>query len=146
MAISIVNNVWAVDESITSSTGVEKMLATAGTFLDRNIKISIVPQPGKITLTDDSDTQQVLTLSSDTDKYEVKATSTITVTPNISEGWVDSVETKIIKSENTLYLDKTVLNAGLTSDNLFYRISASKGYNEEELSKNINVFQGEVTI
>ena len=41
MAISVVNNTWNVSEEITTASGFSKTLATAGTFLDKNI---IVPE------------------------------------------------------------------------------------------------------
>ena len=146
MAISIINNVWTINEVIDNDSGLDKTLATAGKFLDRNIKISIVPQSGSVTLTNNSDVIQTINLQKTTNQYEIKAKSTVTVTPIVTSGWVNSVDDKVIETENIITLNKTTLESGLTPDGSIYRVSATEGYNEEKLSKDIDVFQGEITI
>ena len=146
MAISIINNVWTINEVIDNDSGLDKTLATAGKFLDRNIKISIVPQSGSVTLTNNSDVIQTINLNKTTNQYEIKAKSTVTVTPIVTSGWVNSVDDKVIETENIITLNKTTLESGLTPDGSIYRVSATEGYNEEKLSKDIDVFQGEITI
>ena len=146
MAISVINNVWAVNEVIDNDSGLDKTLATAGKFLDRNIKISIVPQSGSVTLTNNSNVTQTINLNKTTNQYEIKAKSTVTVTPIVTSGWVNSVDDKVIETENIITLNKTTLEYGLTPDGSIYRVSATEGYNEEKLSKDIDVFQGEITI
>lgn len=146
MAISIINNVWTINEVIDNDSGLDKTLATAGKFLDRNIKISIVPQSGSVTLTNNSDVTQTINLNKTTNQYEVKAKSTVTVTPIVTSGWINSVDDKVIETENIITLNKTALEYGLTPDGSTYRVSATEGYNEEKLSKDIDVFQGEITI
>ena len=146
MAISIINNVWTVNEVIDIDSGLDKTLATAGKFLDRNIKISIVPQSGSVTLTNNSDVTQTINLNKTTNQYEIKAKSTVTITPIVTSGWVNSVDDKVIETENIITLNKTTLESGLTPDGSIYRVSATEGYNEERLSKDIDVFQGEITI
>ena len=146
MAISVINNVWAVNEVIDNDSGLDKTLATAGKFLDRNIKISIVPQSGSVTLTNNSNVTQTINLNKTTNQYEIKAKSIVTVTPIVTSGWVNSVDDKVIETENIITLNKTTLEYGLTPDGSIYRVSATEGYNEEKLSKDIDVFQGEITI
>lgn len=146
MAISVINNVWTVNEVIDNDSGLDKTLATAGKFLDRNIKISIVPQSGSVTLTNNSDVTQTINLNKATNQYEIKAKSTVTVTPIVTSGWVNSVDDKVIETENIITLNKTILESGLTPDGSIYRVSATEGYNEEKLSKDIDVFQGEIII
>lgn len=146
MAISVINNAWTVNEVIDNDSGLDKTLATAGKFLDRNIKISIVPQSGSVILTNNSDVTQTINLNKTTNQYEIKAKSTVTVTPIVTSGWVNSVDDKVIETENIITLNKTTLEYGLTPDSSIYRVSATEGYNEEKLSKDIDVFQGEITI
>ena len=146
MAISVINNVWAVNEVIDNDSGLDKTLATAGKFLDRDIKISIVPQSGSVTLTNNSNVTQTINLNKTTNQYEIKAKSIVTVTPIVTSGWVNSVDDKVIETENIITLNKTTLEYGLTPDGSIYRVSATEGYNEEKLSKDIDVFQGEITI
>ena len=146
MAISVINNVWTVNEVLDNDSGLNKTLATAGKFLDRNIKISIVPQSGSVTLTNNSDVTQTINLNKTTNQYEIKAKSTVTVIPIVTSGWVNSVDDKVIETENIITLNKTTLESGLTPDCSIYRVSATEGYNEEKLSKDIDVFQGEITI
>ena len=146
MAISVINNAWTVNEVIDNDSGLDKTLATAGKFLDRNIKISIVPQSGSVILTNSSDVTQTINLNKTTNQYEIKAKSTVTVTPIVTSGWVNSVDDKVIETENIITLNKTILESGLTPDGSIYRVSATEGYNEEKLSKDIDVFQGEITI
>ena len=146
MAISVINNVWTVNEVLDNDSGLNKTLATAGKFLDRNIKISVVPQSGSVTLTNNSDVTQTINLNKTTNQYEIKAKSTVTVTPIVTSGWVNSVDDKVIETENIITLNKTTLEYGLTPDGSIYRVSATEGYNEEKLSKDIDVFQGEITI
>ena len=85
-------------------------------------------------------------LNKTTNQYEIKAKSTVTVTPIVTSGWVNSVDDKVIETENIITLNKTILESGLTPDGSIYRVSATEGYNEEKLSKDIDVFQGEITI
>ena len=146
MAISVINNAWTVNEVIDNDSGLDKTLATAGKFLDRNIKISIVPQSGSVILTNNSDVTQTINLNKTTNQYEIKAKSTVTVIPIVTSGWVNSVDDKVIETENIITLNKTTLESGLTPDGSIYRVSATEGYNEEKLSKDIDVFQGEITI
>ena len=109
MAISVINNAWTVNEVIDNDSGLDKTLATAGKFLDRNIKISIVPQSGSVTLTNNSDVTQTINLNKTTNQYEIKAKSTVTVTPIVTSGWVNSVDDKVIETENIITLNKTTL-------------------------------------
>ena len=146
MAISVINNAWTVNEVIDNDSGINKTLATAGKFLDRNIKISIVPQSGSVILTNNSDVTQTINLNKTTNQYEIKAKSIVTVTPIVTSGWVNSVDDKVIETENIITLNKTTLESGLIPDGSIYRVSATEGYNEEKLSKDIDVFQGEITI
>ena len=146
MAISVINNAWTVNEVIDNDSGLDKTLATAGKFLDRNIKISIVPQSGSVILTNNSDVTQTINLNKTTNQYEIKAKSIVTVTPIVTSGWVNSIDDKVIETENIITLNKTTLEYGLTPDGSIYRVSATEGYNEEKLSKDIDVFQGEITI
>ena len=146
MAISVINNAWTVNEVIDNDSGINKTLATAGKFLDRNIKISIVPQSGSVILTNNSDVTQTINLNKTTNQYEIKAKSIVTVTPIVTSGWVNSVDDKVIETENIITLNKTTLESGLIPDGSIYRVSATEAYNEEKLSKDIDVFQGEITI
>lgn len=149
MAISVVNNAWNVSEEITSASGVSKTLATAGTFLDRNIKITAIPKVGTIDIAGNvkvTNTEQTIVLNSDTNQYNVNIQTGVTLTPTLTEGWISEATPKNIVVKTTSLLDKTILESGLTADNQLYRVSATKGYNEEKLSKDINVFQGEITI
>ena len=143
MAISVVNNTWNVSEEITTASGFSKTLATAGTFLDRNIKITATPKAGTINVTN---TEQTIVLNSDTNQYNINIQTGVTLTPTLTEGWISEAAPKNIIVKTTSLLDKTTLESGLTADNQLYRVSATKGYNEEKLSKDINVFQGEITI
>ena len=149
MAISVVNNTWNVSEEITTASGFSKTLATAGTFLDRNIKITATPKAGTINVAGNvkvTNTEQTIVLNSDTNQYNVNIQTGVTLTPTLTEGWISEVAPKNIIVKTTSLLDKTTLESGLTADNQLYRVSATKGYNEEKLSKDIDVFQGEITI
>ena len=149
MAISVVNNTWNVSEEITTASGFSKILATAGTFLDRNIKITATPKAGTINVAGNvkvTNTEQTIVLNSDTNQYNINIQTGVTLTPTFTEGWISEAAPKNIVVKTTSLLDKTTLESGLTADNQLYRVSATKGYNEEKLSKDINVFQGEITI
>lgn len=48
MALEIINNAWVVQENVVTVDTIERTLKTAGTFLDRNIDILIIPQEGNV--------------------------------------------------------------------------------------------------
>ena len=68
------------------------------------------------------------------------------MTPKLTEGWINAINLADVTVETTASLDQTTLEAGLTSDNKLYRVSATKGYNGGKLSKDLEVFQGEIII
>lgn len=131
MAISIVNENWSVAEQIVSAQGLSKTLATAGTFVDRNIQITVTPKLGELQLVGATahDAQQTVVLNSDTNKYNVNVQTQVTLTPKLTEGWINAINLADVTVETTASLDQTTLEAGLTSDNKLYRVSATKGYN-----------------
>ena len=148
MGLIVKNETWTLEEEILSPS-YDKTLKTAGTFLDRNINIILKPKKGNVELSSTSKIEQKITVTND-DRYAIKATSTVTVTPNVANGWVDVVNGKDITDENIIYLNRTRLESGLVADestlsgSSCYRVSATQGYNEEQLTKDIAVFQGDI--
>lgn len=107
------------------------------------------PKKGNIELLSTSKIEQKIIVAND-DRYAIKATSTVTVVPNIIDGWIDTVNGKDITDENIIYLNKTKLESSLIGDSSVpsgsscYRITATQGYNENQLNKDIGVFQGNI--
>ena len=148
MGLVVKNETWTLEEEILSSN-YNKTLKTAGTFLDRNINIVLKPKKGNVELSSTSKIEQKITVTND-DRYAIKATSTVTVIPNVIDGWVDAINGKDITDENIIYLNKTKLESGLIEDSStpsgssYYRVTATQGYNEDQLNKDIAVFQGDI--
>lgn len=148
MGLVVKNETWTLEEEILSPN-YNKTLKTAGTFLDRNINIILKPKKGNVELSSTSKIEQKITVTND-DRYAIKATSTVTVVPNVIDGWVDAINGKDITDENIIYLNKTKLESGLIKDSSTpsgsscYRVTATQGYNEDQLNKDIAVFQGDI--
>ena len=148
MGLVVKNETWTLEEEILSPN-YNKTLKTAGTFLDRNINIILKPKKGNVELSSTSKIEQKITVTND-DRYAIKATSTVTVVPNVIDGWVDAINGKDITDENIIYLNKTKLESGLIEDSSTpsgsscYRVTATQGYNEDQLNKDIAVFQGDI--
>ena len=148
MGLVVKNETWTLEEEILSPN-YNKTLKTAGTFLDRNINIILKPKKGNVELSSTSKIEQKITVTND-DRYAIKATSTVTVVPNVIDGWVDAINGKDITDENIIYLNKTKLESGLIKDSSApsgsscYRVTATQGYNEDQLNKDIAVFQGDI--
>ena len=148
MGLVVKNETWTLEEEILSPN-YNKTLKTAGTFLDRNINIILKPKKGNVELSSTSKIEQKITVTND-DRYAIKATSTVTVVPNVIDGWVDAINGKDITDENIIYLNKTKLESGLIEDSSApsgsscYRVTATQGYNEDQLNKDIAVFQGDI--
>ena len=148
MGLVVKNETWTLEEEILSPN-YNKTLKTAGTFLDRNINIILKPKKGNVELSSTSKIEQKITVTND-DRYAIKETSTVTVVPNVIDGWVDAINGKDITDENIIYLNKTKLESGLIEDSSTpsgsscYRVIATQGYNENQLNKDIAVFQGDI--
>lgn len=126
-----------------------KTLKTAGTFVDRDIKINVTAKEGEVTLPEtDLTITPIIKYVNSSDSYQVAVSGNTTVVPQVTEGWVDNVSNGIIYVNGTLNLDATKLNGALVVDTSqdsgysVYRTTATKGYNENNLTFDIDVYQG----
>ena len=142
-------NNWQLTDTSEKIT-YTKTFKTAGQFVDRDIEIAVSAKEGNVVIPESTITlTPSIVYKEDLDKYEVIASENVTVTPQVTEGWVSESTPGIVYIEGKLNLDSTKMTGGLVEDTTqtsgfsVYRTSASKGYNDKTLNSDIKVFQGE---
>ena len=142
-------NNWQLTDTSEKIT-YTKTFKTAGQFVDRDIEIAVSAKEGNVVIPESTITlTPSIVYKEDLDKYEVIASENVSVTPQVTEGWVSEATSSIVYIEGKLNLDSTKMTSGLVEDTTqtsgfsVYRTSASKGYNDKALNSDIKVFQGE---
>ena len=142
-------NNWQLTDTSEKIT-YTKTFKTAGQFVDRDIEIAVSAKEGNVVIPESTITlTPSIVYKEDLDKYEVIASENVSVTPQVTEGWVSEATSSIVYIEGKLNLDATKMTGDLVEDTTqtsgfsVYRTSASKGYNDKALNSDIKVFQGE---
>ena len=128
-----------------------KTLKTANTFVDRDIELNISVKEGSVVLPQENySVTPTIKYINDKDIYSVEVENNFSITPQTTSGWIDNVSNGIVYISGHLNLESTKLNSNLIEDSTqksgysSYRTIATKGYNGEELSSDIDVYQGNI--
>lgn len=144
------NNNWELSD-FSNQIIYTKTLKTANTFVDRDIELNISVKEGSVVLPQENySVTPTIKYINDKDIYSVEVENNFSITPQTTSGWIDNVSNGIVYISGHLNLESTKLNSNLIEDSTqksgysSYRTIATKGYNGEELSSDIDVYQGNI--
>lgn len=149
MPLTVENNNWLLSDT-SSSRIYTKTLLTKDTYVDKNIVIEVsapvaVVTGGELNIT----ANPVLSPVKVDGKYIITVNGSDVIAPTVEqEGWISKLPNSNVTVAGTLQLDSTVLsnqlieNSAAASGYIAYRATATKGYNNEDLIKDTDVYQG----
>lgn len=144
------NNNWELSDT-SNQIIYTKTLKTANTFVDRDIELNVSIKKGSVVLPQENySVTPTIKYVNDKDIYTVEVEDNFSITPQTTSGWIDNISNGIVYISGNLNLESTKLNSSLIKDSTqnsgysLYRTVATKGYNEENLFSDIDVYQGSI--
>lgn len=140
---------WELN-GVLSTNEYNTTLTTAGSFVDRNIELHIRTPEGKATISNVTLTvDPEINYDSKKDNYKITVSNTVQLSPDVTPGWIEQGTSGNVTITGGIELNKSEMASSLITDEstnsgyIYYRTSASAGYNDNNLNSDIEVYQGE---
>lgn len=150
MGLIIENGVWNLIDTINSKE-YSKKLKTSGSFVDKDIQITLLNNEGKIDYPDSiriENPNASFSLKNE-DIYTIHIDGNNTFSPNFTPGWVENIEPIQLSINGEIEVPATKMYSGLIESTSKpsgydkYITRATMGYNEKDLTNNLDVYQGD---
>lgn len=149
ISLEVINNEWVLVLDVTGEQN-ETVLKTKDTFVDKNIKVLAQAAPGSVVIPN-IDIPAQPEIVNNGNGFTINVSETAAITPEFTQGYISDINDAVVLVQGSIDIPETKLEVSMISASArpagysYRRTSATAGYNDDTLSNDLDVFQGNYT-